>query len=127
MIRALIAWGPAATWATVLFLLSEVGGVTPIVFFAVHDKPVHLGLYGVLGATLAWGKRMSDAAWPHWALVLLGVGYGAVDELHQHFVPNRVPSGSDLVADAIGVVLGYGLLLMLGGAVARFRTQPTHQ
>jgi VanZ family protein len=125
VIRALIAWGPAATWATVLFLLSEFRGFTPNVWFAVHDKLVHLLLYGVLGATLSWAKRMSDRSVPHWALLSLGLAYGVVDELHQRFVPNRVSSVDDLVADAIGLVIGYVVMLLVWNVVGRFRTQPS--
>lgn len=111
MIRALIAWGPAATWAAVLFVLSEVGALRPVVFLAVHDKPVHFVLYFVLGAALAWGKGWSGSAWPHWAFVGIGILYGAVDELHQMFVPNRMPSLADLGADALGVAAGYAFML----------------
>lgn len=125
MIRALIAWGPAATWATVLFLLSEFRGFTPNVWFAVHDKLVHLFLYGVLGATLGWARRMSGRSIPHWLLLSLGIGYGVVDELHQRFVPDRVTSFDDLVADAIGVVVGYVTVLTVWAVVARFRAQPS--
>ncbi len=89
------------------------------VWLALHDKLVHLALYGVLGATLAWGKRKSGTKIPHWALIGLGMLYGAVDELHQSFVPNRVPSVSDLVADAIGVLAGYGVVLTLWAVLNR--------
>jgi VanZ family protein len=38
--------------------------------------------------------------------VLLGVAYGASDELHQHFVPGRSVEFGDWVADSLGVCAG---------------------
>ncbi len=34
------------------------------------------------------------------------LGYGLLDEIHQSFVPERVPSGQDLLVDAIAGLLG---------------------
>lgn len=110
MIRTLLAWGPAAAWAAVLFLLSEWSAVPRSTWAALNDKVVHVALFAVLGAALAWGRRHAAAAPPHWSLLLLGCGYGALDEWHQSYVPGRQPSAGDLAADMIGVTLGYALL-----------------
>lgn len=118
MIRALIAWGPTAGWAAVLFLLSEFGVFRTTVWLALNDKLVHFALYAVLGAALAWGKRKSGTRFPHWALIGVGVVYGVVDELHQRFTPGRIPSVTDAVADAIGVAVGYTVVLMIWRLVA---------
>jgi VanZ family protein len=67
----------------------------------------HLGLYGVLGGTLAWGRDAARRRVPHVLLVLIGLLYGASDEWHQSFVPGRTPSAGDLAADGIGVLAGY--------------------
>jgi len=116
--RGVIAWGPAATWAAVLFLLSELRGVPLVVFLATHDKIVHGVLYAVLGALLGWAWYAAGRRPAHVWVIALGWLYGAVDELHQAFVPNRIPSLSDWVADAIGVLIGYvvaiSLLLLIG-------------
>ncbi len=98
-------WGPAALWAAVLFLLSELqgtGGVLPLG----ADKLVHGGLYLILGLSLAWGRRRTGSDVPALLLLLTGVGYGALDEWHQSFVPGRFPSVGDWVADSAGVMLG---------------------
>jgi len=110
--RALLAWGPPVAWAGVLFLLSEWSSVPRSTWAALNDKVVHLALYAVLGASLAWGKRVGSEDPPHWALLLLGAGYGAVDEWHQNFVPRRHPSVADWFADVVGLLVGY--LLVLG-------------
>ena len=39
-------------------------------------------------------------------LLLMGVGYGALDEWHQSLVPGRDVSVGDWVADSAGVILG---------------------
>lgn len=109
MTRFLMAWGPAALWAAVLFLLSElppdVGGGG----FPINDKVIHVGLYAVLGGTLAWaGFRTGRGGM--FVFTLLGVSYGALDEWHQSFVPGRDPSVGDLVADAVGIFAGFLLL-----------------
>ena len=105
MKEALIAWGPAAVWAVVLFLLSEMepSGVELAVGL---DKLGHLVLYAVLGLALAWGGARSPRM-PAWIPPLAGVLYGVADEWHQSLVPGRDPSGWDVVADAAGIVVGY--------------------
>ena len=103
----LLAWGPSVLWAGGLVLLSAWSDPPRLPAAIPHlDKVVHLGLYAVLGATLAWGRhRWAGPA--TWILLGAGVAFGATDELHQAFVPRREPSGADLVADTAGLVLGY--------------------
>jgi len=74
------------------------------------DKVGHFILFGVLGATLAWGGRDFRKRAAHMALLLAGVLFAASDELHQAFVPRRTPSVGDFVADVAGLVVGYLLL-----------------
>ncbi|MDH3272820.1 MAG: VanZ family protein [Gemmatimonadota bacterium] len=75
------------------------------------DKIAHLGLYGVLGATLAYGRIRSNASVGHVALIGVGLAYGMTDEWHQFYVPGRSPDPIDWLADAAGVVAGYGTAL----------------
>ncbi len=98
-------WGPAALWAAVLFLLSELEGPGLGVPTGV-DKLAHGGVYLILGLSLAWGKRRTGAGVPGLLLLLMGVAYGALDEWHQSFVPGRHSSVGDWVADSAGVMLG---------------------
>lgn len=117
----LVAWGPAATWAAVLFLLSEIRGVPLSTYLASHDKIVHGVLYAVLGVLLGWAWYAAGQKLPHLAVIGLGWIYGLVDEFHQMFVPNRIPSVGDWVADAVGVVIGYVTALLILLAFARAR------
>ncbi len=110
-------WGPAALWAAVLFLLSELQGLG-VGLPTGADKLVHGGLYLILGLSLAWGRGRtgSDLAWV--LLLLVGLGYGALDEWHQSFVPGRYASVADWVADGAGVMLG---LVLFSGLSSRLR------
>ena len=105
-------WVPAALWAAVLFLLSEQEGLGRGLPTGT-DKLVHGGLYLILGLSLAWGKRRTGAGVPGLLLLLMGVGYGALDDWHQSFVPGRYSSVGDWVADSAGVMLGLVLFLRL--------------
>ena len=85
------AWGPAALWAAVLFLLSELQGM-PSVLPAGPDKLGHVALYLILSISLAWGRTRTGSGVPGLLLLLMGVGYGALDEWHQSFVPAGNPA-----------------------------------
>ena len=120
--RLALAWGPAAFWAAVLFLLSEIRGVPTLSGFLSNDKLIHGALYSVMGALLAWGALTSRARLV-WPALLPGYIYGALDEWHQMFVPRRVPSMLDYAADVVGVTLGFVLvLLVLGGRIRNWHT-----
>jgi VanZ family protein len=90
-------------------LLSEAQPDSESFWVSVNDKVAHVGLYTVLGATLAWGETRVARRLPL-LLVFLGVGYGVLDEWHQSFVPGRHPSMGDVLADAVGVILGFSIL-----------------
>jgi hypothetical protein len=70
------------------------------------DKWVHGGLFAVLGllGALAWrGMRARPA-------LLLGLVFlGALTEWLQAYVPGRIMSAADLVADSAGALLGLGV------------------
>jgi len=111
--RTVFGWGPAALWAGVLFLLSAWEDPSGISVLELPDELLHLGLYTVLGAALWWARDFrhpGTAPWPFWGL---GWVYAASDEWHQSFVPGRTPQPGDWVADAVGVVLGFGVALWI--------------
>ncbi len=85
----------------------------------ISDKVAHLGLYTVLGAALAYARFCGVRVIPHVIMILIGAFYGASDEWHQRFVPGRSPSLGDWVADVAGVVLGYGLVMLLANRFGR--------
>ena len=111
-------WGPAAVWAAVLFLLSAWPDPVGPSWLRVSDKAVHFVLFAVLGAALALGRRWSGSTVSHWAVLLVGMLYGATDEWHQAFVPRRTPSLDDWLADLAGVVVGYLVVTYLSRSAA---------
>lgn len=106
MTNQMFAWGPAALWAVVLFLLSSIPG-SAIEGISVSDLFIHTCVYSVLGAALVYGRWKGSVGWSHGLLIAAGVLYGASDEWHQSFVPGRYPAVSDWIADAAGIVIGY--------------------
>lgn len=123
--KRLLGWLPAIGWAGLIFLLSSLPTI-PAPEVSNLDKVGHFVVYLVLGALLATAAGRSG--WPLWAAVVLGVAYGATDEVHQMFVPGRSPSVQDWLADAAGVCAGVYLHARLrarraAGSRAR-RTDP---
>jgi VanZ family protein len=78
------------------------------------DKLVHAGIYGALAGLWAW------ALGHRWRLCwVLATGFGALDEVHQGFVPGRSRDIQDLLADGLGAAAMLGLWIGLGSVRAR--------
>ncbi|MCX6998549.1 MAG: VanZ family protein [Kiritimatiellaeota bacterium] len=109
----LIFWLPPLSWAALLFVASATtfppglplgpAGLIPHV-----DKVVHAGLYAVLAVLLRRALR-SEQRWS-WrraaagAFVLASL-YGATDEFHQWFTPDRSMDFWDWTADTLGAAV----------------------
>jgi VanZ family protein len=108
------AWGPALAWAAAIFAFSSFpGSAYPATGVPGADKLVHVGLYGLLGALCARGLRLGSSlrgARAMWLAAALAALYGMSDELHQRFVPGRNADWVDVIADAIGALLGAGVM-----------------
>jgi len=116
------AWGPAAAWATVLFLLSAWSNPSLPSWLAAYDKLAHFALYSVFGLALGWGRHHDRSSPPHLFALAIGGIYGATDEWHQAFVYGRTPGWGDWIADMVGVSFGYFLALFILIRVARVAT-----
>ena len=77
------------------------------------DKPWHLMGFAVQAALLALCFRQSGVAPAKSVGLTLAMvcGYGILTEGLQAFVPGRVVSWQDLLADGLGAALGTGLVL----------------
>lgn len=125
-----IYWLPALGLMALIFLLSAQSGLRVSEDVSV-EKPfrvsAHLvafaGLAGLLLFALARGGR---PAWWHAAIALVvTVGYGATDELHQSFVPDRAGRVDDLIVDTIGAGIGLAIAWVVLTVRARVREAGT--
>lgn len=101
------AWGPAAVWAVLLFVLSALPRLPAPSAIAFGDKLGHFALYGVFGVMLAWGRARAPGPIAHVVVLAIGALYGITDEWHQLYVPGRTPDAADWLADVLGLVTGY--------------------
>ena len=75
------------------------------------DKIEHAAAFAVLGLLAAFGWR----GLPLWFIALGLVAHGTLIELIQGSpILQRTASVADLVADAVGIALGFGLVALLG-------------
>jgi hypothetical protein len=78
------------------------------------DKVAHFMAYAGLGVLLCrayLGSGLAGSA-AFWLSALTASLYGASDEWHQSFVPNRSADAADWLADSLGAMLGAALLLL---------------
>ncbi|VCU71660.1 VanZ like family protein [Pigmentiphaga humi] len=83
------------------------------------DKTNHLLAFSVLTVLVRFAYP--GRAWPY----LLGLlGYGALIEILQSFTRYRSADWTDIAADAVGILLGWGITLILATAWPAGRSQP---
>lgn len=78
--------------------------------FALEDKLAHLLVFFVFGISLLLplsqrilqGKEKKKTIF---LIIIIGLFYAAIDEIHQAFVPGRVCDLADWIADTLGVIL----------------------
>ena len=102
------AWGAVAVWWLAMLLVTSVPGdmvpALPDLGFRI-DRVVHFGMYAVQGVLIAraLGRRAPTVLLLAW-LVLSVVG--ALDEVHQMWLPGREAEVGDWMMDALGAGTG---------------------
>jgi VanZ family protein len=90
------------------------------------DKFEHFAAYGCLAFLAARAIRHIRQLWKPLTVVLTAVAiaaaFGATDEFHQRFVPNRTCDVFDWTADLTGAIIG-AVLLCVVVALMRRRSQ----
>ena len=107
-------WAPVILYAAFIYFLSAHS--FHFTWFRSAQKNhadwlAHVVEYGVFGALICRALGAQDvfkrsAGRLFMAAVLAGVLYGASDEFHQKFVPERDSSPYDVAADGVGTALG---------------------
>ena len=106
----------AIVYCGILFWLSSgpLPSTGPIQFSGM-DKVAHMGAFGLLALIAARGMQQSGRPWSRSAMFLIPVLftslYGASDELHQFFVPNRSCDILDWLSDFTGAVIAASLFI----------------
>ncbi|MCB0787623.1 MAG: VanZ family protein [Flavobacteriales bacterium] len=86
------------------------------------DKPVHALLFAVLTVLIprAWNIADTDgrrAMRVYWTAAVMATAYGVSTEWMQHaFVPDRTADVNDMIANALGALLGVVYLKRRDGA-----------
>lgn len=97
------------TWTLAIFIVSSIpGSELPEQPFPGFDKFAHFVEYLILG--FLWAKALGRKLF---FIILLGIIYGILDEIHQIFVPLREFNIMDILVDSIGVVCGVICHLLL--------------
>ncbi len=119
------SWRSVLVWAALILVATTIplADATLRTSLPWADKAVHLVLYlvlgGLVGAALSAGSRTSAGAW---VAGLLGLAiFAAMDEAHQHWLPHRVASVSDWIADVVGATAGLVAGVLLGTDARPFR------
>lgn len=104
------AFGACSAAVLVLALLPKV----PPMVTTGWDKGNHMLAFGTLAILGLWG-------FPSRAVVVLTglLAYGGLIEILQSFTPNRVAEWQDLVADGLGLLLGWSLVRAFEGVSRR--------
>ncbi len=120
------ALAPVALYALLIFLLSAQSELPDSGFLSAirklfhrspagrlfgFDKIQHFLEYAAFGFLIARALQvLARAGSSPWRRILiatmLGAAFGATDEIHQYFVPNRDSSVFDLIADTLGTAVG---------------------
>lgn len=98
-------------WALVIFIQSSFPAISlPKVEWFGIDKIVHMGVFGMLAGLcyisfLNIKSRNIFTKNIYLSTAIITIIYGALDEIHQYFVPNRSCELQDWLADALGVMI----------------------
>ena len=101
----IVCWTAVVVWMGLIFFLSsqsQLPHVIPAGLPQIQDVAGHFTVYAVLGVLLWWALRGAGVRHPFFWALAVAVLYGASDEFHQSFVPNRNPDIFDVATDFVG-------------------------
>lgn len=102
-------WGPVIAFAFLIFIISSLTISLEKDPFPLFDKVAHVSEYAIFAMlvfrALSGTLRRTDFLCIALLTVIISVGYGLGDELHQYFVPVRHADARDILADGLGAVV----------------------
>ena len=103
----LVYCGPAIGYGALIFGMSSLPGSAIRLYpFPYFDKLLHVLEFGLLGIFLYRAFRLyRPLRNPYLLSLAAGIPYGALDEIHQLFVPGRQCDIADFAADVLGIAL----------------------
>lgn len=115
------AWRGVVAWVAVILAATTVPLPASVPSGWLGGLPLDLAVHAVLYAGLGW--LVADALrrtgrWGRLALftsLAVGLAFAAADELHQHWIPGRVPELADWTADVVGLAAGLLAAVVLRG------------
>jgi len=98
-------------WLLTIFIQSSFPAVSlPEVEYISADKLIHSGVFGLLAflcyiSIVHLQRENVFSARPVLWTAVICIIYGASDEIHQYFVPNRSSELQDWAADVFGIII----------------------
>jgi len=100
--------GPTIFIALLIFILSSIPRITvPDMGFSLMDKLFHFLEFGVFGFFLqrSYSSLNINLRYRFFIVFMMGFFYGVLDEFHQSFIPGRIASAGDILANSLGILL----------------------
>jgi len=112
--RVYLVYVPLTLYWLLLFAATSIPG-SDLPAMRLSDKLLHFGAFSVLGFLLDLTARVQNKnTWIRknnfvfsYVVILI---YGALDEIHQYFIPGRSADYMDWLADMVGALFGVLLL-----------------
>ncbi len=115
--RPWLPWSLTTLYMAIIFYFSSLSYFPPGTLPAVKisDLIKHAVLYFGLGILflLSYKSLKSTKKKALILAILSSILYGISDEIHQLFIPNRVCSFADIIANSVGAFIGAGLIYLI--------------
>ncbi|MFO7891803.1 MAG: VanZ family protein [bacterium] len=108
--------GPTILIILLIFFFSSIPKLNvPDINFSLQDKFFHVIEFGIFGFFLQRSYySLTKKLYNSFIMVFfLGSMYGVLDEFHQSYIPGRLVSYNDMIADALGVLCGQVIFIFL--------------